>query len=106
MDMAVPPGHRFAVEFDEMYPQGLFLVGELRPVTEYQSQEDRARNKPVRSQVDELTGLPLFTGQFVASLVEKDRDESITWVVRATGMRAVDAPVARSTKVTGDAKAA
>jgi hypothetical protein len=150
--MAVPNGHRFGVDFDAMFPQGLFLVGELRPVTEYQSQEDRARNKPVRPQVDEVTGLPLFAGQFVDPSAEKDRDKSITvrfsakvqpvppasvpglpltpvvlegltvqpraetsgqakwitWVVRATGMRAVDAPASRSAKAatTGDAKAA
>jgi hypothetical protein len=136
--MAVPVGHRFAVEFDELFPQGLFLVGEIRPVAEYQSQEDRARNKPVRPQIDEVTGLPLFTGQFADPSAEKDRDKSITvrfsakvqpvppsalpdlpltpvvlegltvqpraevsgqakwitWVVRATGMRAVGATAA------------
>jgi hypothetical protein len=30
-------------DFDEWFLQGLYLVGETVPVTEYQSQEDRAR---------------------------------------------------------------
>jgi hypothetical protein len=104
-------------------------------MTEYQSQEDKARNRPVRPRTDEATGLALFRGTFADPSAEKDRDKSvqiefaakvqpvppvavpgipfrpvvlegltvqpraeasgqakwITWVVRATGMRAVDA---------------
>lgn len=103
-------------------------------MTEYQSQEDKARNRPVRPRIDELTGLPLYRGTFADPSAEKARDKSIqveftakvqpvppaaipglplravvleglsvqpraetsgqakwiTWVVRATGMRAVD----------------
>jgi hypothetical protein len=140
----------FEIDHDVMFPQGLYLVGEIQPLTEYQSQEDRARNRPVRRRIDEATGLPLFKGMFADPSAEKDRDKSfavvfaakvqpvppsaipgvpftpvvleglkvqpraetsgqakwITWVVRATGMRAVDAPAARSAKATGDVKAA
>ena len=76
--MAVPRGQRFGVPFDEVFPQGLFLVGEIAPVTEYQSQEDKARNRPVRPRVDEVTGLPLFRGTFADPSAEKDRDKSVT----------------------------
>lgn len=55
--MAFLKGHRFPVEFDEAFPQGLVLVGEIEPDLEYQSQEDRARNKEQRQRVDESTKL-------------------------------------------------
>jgi hypothetical protein len=76
--MAVPRGQRFEVPFDEVFPQGLYLVGEVAAVTEYQSQEDKARNRPVRPRVDEMTGLPLFRGTFADPSADKDRDKSIT----------------------------
>jgi hypothetical protein len=40
--MGAPKYARFVVDFDERFPQGLHLVGEIAPVTEYQSQEDKA----------------------------------------------------------------
>jgi len=55
--MALLRGHRFPVEFDEAFPQGLVLMGEIEPDHEYQSQEDRARGKEQRQRVDEVTGL-------------------------------------------------
>jgi hypothetical protein len=76
--MAAPKSLRLTADFDEWFPQGLFLVGEIVPVTEYQSQEDRARNRPVRPRIDELTGLPLFRGTFADSSAEKDREKSVT----------------------------
>jgi hypothetical protein len=79
--MAVPRGQRFEVPFDEVFPQGLYLVGEIAPVTEYQSQEDKARNRPVRPRTDEVTGLPLFRGTFADPSAEKDRHGG----VRITG---------------------
>jgi hypothetical protein len=54
--MAIPKGYRFSIEFTEAFSQGLVLMGEVAPDNEYQSQEDRARNRPVRQRVDELTG--------------------------------------------------
>jgi hypothetical protein len=44
--MGAPRHARFAVDFDKWFPQGLYLVGEIQAVTEYQSAEDRARNRP------------------------------------------------------------
>ncbi|MEV4310790.1 hypothetical protein [Actinocrispum sp. NPDC049592] len=140
--MAVPHGMSFPIDHDVMFPEGVYLVGEIQPLTEYQSQEDRARNRPVRPRIDEATGMPLFKGMFADPSAEKDRDKSfavlfaakvqpvppaampgmpfrpvileglsvqpraestgqakwITWVVRATGMRAVDAPAGRGSK--------
>jgi hypothetical protein len=76
--MAVSRGQRFEVAFDDVFPQGLYLVGEITPVTEYQSQEDKARNRPVRPRTDEISGLPLFRGTFADPSAEKDRDKSVT----------------------------
>jgi len=139
--MAVPFGMRFPVDFDAVFPQGAYIVGEVMPVTEYQSQEDKARNRPVRPRIDEATGLPIFKVTIADPSAEKDRDKSITvevaakvqpvppatagnlpfrpvilegltvqpraetsgqakwitWVVRATGFRAVDAAPAKGT---------
>jgi hypothetical protein len=76
--MAAPKNMRLSANFDEWFPEGLFLVGEIVPVTEYQSQEDRARNRPVRPRTDEATGLPLFRGTFADPSAEKDREKSVT----------------------------
>jgi hypothetical protein len=76
--MGAPKYARFVVDFDEWFPQGLYLVGEIQAVTEYQSQEDRARNRPVRPRVDEATGCPLFRGTFADPSAEKDREKSVT----------------------------
>jgi hypothetical protein len=76
--MGAPKYVRFAVDFDEWFPQGLYLVGEVTPVREYQSQEDKARNRPIRPRVDEVTGHPLFRGTFADPSAEKDREKSVT----------------------------
>lgn len=76
--MAVPKHIRLKADFDEWFPQGLYLVGEIAPVTEYQSQEDRARNRPVRPRIDEVTGFPLHRGTFADPSADKDRDKSVT----------------------------
>ena len=76
--MAAPRNIRLNADFDEWFPQGLYLVGEIQPVTEYQSQEDRARNRPVRPRIDEVTGLPLYRGTFADPAAEKDREKSVT----------------------------
>jgi hypothetical protein len=54
--MAISRGHRFPVEFADAFPQGLVLMGEVAPDTEYQSREDGAAGRPVRQKVDELSG--------------------------------------------------
>ncbi|APU12434.1 MULTISPECIES: hypothetical protein [Actinoalloteichus] len=54
--MAIPKGHRFPIDFDEAFPQGLVMVGEIVPDTEYQSREDKASGRPVRQRTDEVSG--------------------------------------------------
>src|SRR6185312_14366906 len=76
--VGAPKKIRLKVDFDEWFPQGLYLVGEVQAVTEYQSQEDRSRNRPVRPLVDEVSGLPLFRGTFADPAAEKDREKSVT----------------------------
>lgn len=81
--MAVPYGKRFPMEFDELFPQGAYVVGEVTAVTEYQSQEDKARNRPVRPRIDEASGLPIFKVTIADPSAEKDRDKSITVEIAA-----------------------
>ncbi|MGH3824661.1 MAG: hypothetical protein ACRDRA_17780 [Pseudonocardiaceae bacterium] len=58
--MGAPKNIRLKADFDQWFPQGLYLVGEITAVTEYQSTEDKARNRPVRPRIDEVSDLPLF----------------------------------------------
>lgn len=53
--MAIPRGHRFAIEFDSAFPQGLVLIGAIAPDNEYQTREDKAAGRPVRQRIDEVT---------------------------------------------------
>ena len=76
--MGAPKKIQLPADFDEWFPQGLYLVGEIQAVTEYQSQEDRSRNRPVRPRIDEVSGLPLFRGTFADPSAEKDREKSVT----------------------------
>jgi hypothetical protein len=54
--MAIPRGYRFDIEFDDAFPQGLVLIGEVAPDNEYQTREDKAAGRPVRQKIDEVTG--------------------------------------------------
>ena len=81
--MAVPYGKRFPIDFDELFPTGAYIVGEVTAVTEYQSQEDKARNRPVRPRIDEATGLPIFKVTVADPSAEKDRDKPITVEIAA-----------------------
>jgi hypothetical protein len=76
--MPVPYGKQFPIEFDELFPEGAYVVGAVTAVTEYQSPEDKARNRPVRPRIDEASGLPIFKVTIADPAAEKDRDKSIT----------------------------
>ncbi|AHH94887.1 hypothetical protein [Kutzneria albida] len=76
--MPAPQDVRFFVEFDEWFPQGLFLMGEITQVFEYQSQEDRAKGRPVRPMVDPVTGLNIYRGQCSDPAAEKAREQVVT----------------------------
>jgi hypothetical protein len=54
--MAILRGYRFDIEFDDAFPQGLVLIGEVAPDNEYQTCEDKAAGRPVRQKIDEVTG--------------------------------------------------
>ena len=54
--MAIDKGYRFGIGFDDAFSQGLVMVGEVSPDTEYQSREDRAAGRATRQRVDEVTG--------------------------------------------------
>lgn len=54
--MSIPQGYRFPIEFAAAFPQGLVLMGEVAPDTEFQSREDRTKGRPVRQRIDETTG--------------------------------------------------
>lgn len=54
--MTIAKGYRFPVSFDDAFPQGLVMVGEVSPDTEYQTREEKASGRPVRQRVDEATG--------------------------------------------------
>ncbi|MGH3965369.1 MAG: hypothetical protein ACRDRY_19260 [Pseudonocardiaceae bacterium] len=54
--MAIPRGHRFAIQFDKAFPQGLVLIGDIAPDNEYQTRDDKAAGRPVRQKIDNVTG--------------------------------------------------
>src|SRR4051812_46356720 len=70
--MAIMKGHRFPIEFDSAFPQGLVLVGEVAPDNEYQSREDRAAGRPTRQRVDEVTG----KRQWKATITDPDETKA------------------------------
>ncbi|MGH3858640.1 hypothetical protein [Actinokineospora sp.] len=70
--MAIARGRRFPIEFEDAFPQGLVLMGELSADTEYQSREERASGRPVRQKVDELTG----KGQWKATVTDPNEPNS------------------------------
>lgn len=54
--MAISRGYRFPISFNDAFPQGLVMVGEVMPDVEYQTREEKAAGRPVRQRVDEATG--------------------------------------------------
>jgi hypothetical protein len=40
--MAIPRGYRFDIMFDNAFPQGLVLIGDVAPDNEYQTREEKA----------------------------------------------------------------
>ncbi|GAA3893264.1 hypothetical protein GCM10022243_67770 [Saccharothrix violaceirubra] len=54
--MAITKGHRFPISFDDAFPQGLVMVGDVMPDVEYQTREDKAAGRPARQRMDETTG--------------------------------------------------
>ncbi len=66
--MAIPRGYRFAIEFDDAFPQGLVLIGDVAPDNEDQTRDDKAAGRPVRQKLDLVTG----TRQWKATVTDPD----------------------------------
>jgi hypothetical protein len=66
--MAIPRGHQFAIQFDNAFPQGLVLIGDVAPDNEYQTREDKATGRPVRQKTDNVTG----TRQWKSTVTDPD----------------------------------
>ncbi len=60
--MAIPRGYRFNIMFDNAFPQGLVLIGDVAPDNEYQTREEKAAGRPVRQKLDEVTGTAAVEG--------------------------------------------
>lgn len=76
--MAVARGTRFAVEHDQVFPEGAAVVGPVSADMEYVSNEDRARGKQSKQRIDEVTGLPQWKVTVSDPSAERDRDRSVT----------------------------
>jgi hypothetical protein len=102
--MPAPQDARFEASFDEWFPQGLFLMGEITQVFEYLSQEDKARDKaPTVEFLGKVqpvppaavaTGVPVRAVVLEGMTVRPKAEASgqakwLVWQIRATGMRAV-----------------
>jgi hypothetical protein len=66
--MAINRDHRFPVEFNEAFPRGLVMIGEVSPDNEYQSREDKSAGRPVQQRIDEVTG----KRQWVCTVADPD----------------------------------
>jgi hypothetical protein len=74
--MPVPWDKRYPIEFCEMCPEGTMLLGRIEAANEFQSKEDRAKGRPVRQQVDPVTGLRLWKGTFNDPAATRESDKS------------------------------
>ena len=81
--MAVPRGTRFAVEHDQIFPDGAAIVGPVSADMEYVSTEDKARGKQPKQRRDEATGLLQWKVTVSDPSAEKDRDKSISVTILA-----------------------
>lgn len=71
--MGMERGHRFEVPFEQAFPAGLVLNGEIEPDNEFQEN----RNAPPRQKVDEATGLRRWKGVFSDPGYVKEAEASI-----------------------------
>ncbi|MEU4800731.1 hypothetical protein [Actinosynnema sp. NPDC023587] len=79
--MAVPYGTRFEAAFDQVFPMGALMVGEVAPDMEYMSAEDKGRGRQAKQRVDERTGKRQWKVVVTDPSAEKERDASVTVVV-------------------------
>lgn len=81
--MAIERGTRFSVDFDQVFPQGALMQGEIAPDMEYVSNEDAARGKRANQRKDEQTGLLQWKALVSDPSAAKERDASVTVVLLA-----------------------
>jgi hypothetical protein len=92
--MAIPRGHRFEIQFDNAFPQGLVLIGEVALDNEYQTREDKAAGRPVRQKIDDVTG----TRQWKATVTDPDEPNAKRASFEITSIAEVQ-PVPTTTEV-------
>ena len=71
--MGIERGHRFEVAFDEAFPKGLVLNGEVEP--DYEFQQDR--NAPKRIKVDSVTGKHQYKAIFSDPAHARESEASV-----------------------------
>ena len=76
--MAIERGSRFNVDFDQVFPQGALMQGEVAPDMEFVSNEDAARGKRANQRKDERTGLLQWKVLVSDPSAAKERDASVT----------------------------
>ena len=81
--MAVSYGTRFEASFDQVFPMGALMVGEVSPDMEYMSNEDKASGKQAKQKIDERTGKRQWKVVVTDPSAEKERDASVTITVLA-----------------------
>ncbi|GAA3460354.1 hypothetical protein ACFFSW_19435 [Saccharothrix longispora] len=81
--MAVPYGTRFEAAFDQVFPMGALMVGEVAPDMEYMSADDKARGRQAKQKVDERTGKRQWKVVVTDPSAEKERDASVTVTILA-----------------------
>jgi hypothetical protein len=81
--MAVPRDKRFPVEHDDIFPLGALIVGEVGPVMEYLSREDRARGRTPKQQTDPVSGLLLWELSVADPAAQRKSDKAVTVQVAA-----------------------
>lgn len=79
--MTIERGTRFDVEFEQVFPQGALMQGEVFPDMEFVSNEDAARGKKANQRKDERTGLLQWKVLVSDPSAEKERDASVTVVL-------------------------
>lgn len=76
--MAIERGTRFNVEFDQVFPEGALMQGEVSPDMEFVSNEDAARGRKANQRKDERSGLLQWKVLVTDPSAAKERDASVT----------------------------
>lgn len=72
--MALQGGHRFAVQFDEVFPAGAYAVSEVEQVRDF----DRSTPGKFVQEVDKVTGLPVWQVQVLNDPAARKAQKTVT----------------------------